>query len=276
MAGFATEAALKTALDAQNVFRQSYYKASLAVGSALNMGSGWRIGNLPVAGADPATTPGTAYSSTVGGIVFPDTSPLRKFLIHWGSRKAQGSPGCVFLYDRLVGVSGIAVSSTGNKTVNSAALTRYTDGIGVEVYLEVTTAGNTTAPIVSMNSYTNQDGTPGKSGATITFPTTTLGANALVGPMPLAAGDTGVKSVETINVATAGGGSGVVNVILVKHLASLGTGEAANANQTSERLSPHPFYPPVRIFDGATLQVMLRHNASSSSDVEGEITVVFG
>lgn len=276
MAGFATEAALRTALDAQNVFRETYSKQSVPVGTSLNIGSAWRLGARPSAGADPATTPGTAYSNTAGGIVFPDISPLRKFLLSFNARKSQASQGGVFLYDRLVGVSGIAMSSTGDKTINSAALTRYTDGAGVEVYLEVTTAGNTTAPIVSLKSYTNQAGTSGKIGGTFTFTSATLGANSLVGPLPLASGDTGVRSVETLNVATAGGGSGVVNLILVKHIAGVGVGDASNPNQTSERQSPYPFTPLIRIFDGATLQILMRHNASAASDLEGEVVVVYG
>lgn len=278
MAGFATEADLRTALDAQNLFMESYYKTTGASGANMNTTSSWRLGTRPAAGADPATTPGTAYNSTAGGIVFPDTSPLRKFLINWHGRTDQASPGGNLIYDRLVGVSGIAMNSTGDKTINSTALTRYTDGVGVEVYLEVTTAGTTTAPTLTMSSYTNQDGTATRAGGAITFPTATLNANALVGPLPLQAGDTGVRSVEKLNVSVAGGGSGVVNVILVKHIATIGAGEPAAqlVRQTTERQSPYPFYPPVRIFDGATLMLMSRHNATSSATLDGTLTVIFG
>lgn len=268
MAGFATEAALQTALDAGNLFTGGFYKVMTATGFA----SDWRVGTLPAAGADPATTPGTAYESTVGGIVLPDTSPLRKFVTFISIRSDNTQARHIGLWDRLVGVSGIAVNSTGNKTINSTALTRYTDGAGVQVFLEITTAGTTTAPIISMNSYTNQAGTATRAGATITFPAVNSVANTLVGPMPLQAGDTGVRSVETLNVATAGGGSGVVNVILVKPLVSIGQ----IGTTPFERLSPRPYHAPVRLFDGATVMVAQREAGASGGNLIGIYTVVYG
>lgn len=274
MAGFATEAALKTALDAQNIFRESWHK-NASGGITSSQLVGWfKHGPRPSAGADPATTPGTAYSNTAGGIVFPDTSPLRKYIVGFGAiqNSNQNNPGVVYLWDRLVGVSGIAMSSTGDKTINSTALTRYTDGVGIEVYLEITAAGNTTAPIVSMSSYTNQAGTSGRSGATITFPSATTSISHLIGPMPLASGDTGVRSIETINVATAGGGSGVVNVILVRPLLML----PATLHLPFERISPRPFHGPIRIFDGATLMMGSRYQSTSDDETQGYISVVYG
>jgi hypothetical protein len=274
MAGFATEADLKAALDAGNVFYDSFSKDAGGGLTTLATVGWWDEPTRPAAGATPATTPGTSYSNTAGGIVYPDLSPVRKFVVSFGVKQNVGNVnnGAVYLWDRLVAVSGIAMSSTGDKTINSTALPRYTDGVGVQVWLEVTTAGTTTAPVCSMSSYTDQDGNTGQAGGSITFPAIALSNAHLVGPMPLAAGDTGVRSVETINVSVAGGGSGVVNVVLVKPLLSIGIAQA----QAFERLSPRPFYPPIRVYDGATLMLAGRWTGTSSDAITGWITTVFG
>src|SRR4029079_1307052 len=122
------------------------------------------------------------------------------------------------LVDRLVGVGSIAVSSTGVKNVGSPTLPRYTSGVGVLAYAEVDTAGTTTAVQLNLDTYTNEDGTTVRTGGTFTFNAATATRGSLQGPLPLAAGDRGVKSVETVNVTVAGAGSGVINIVLLRTL----------------------------------------------------------
>jgi hypothetical protein len=232
----------------------------------------WRTGTVPAAGGDGGAgsgTPGaggTALDLADGSLAkWADVSALTR---HLTTMELIGSADATYmLYDRLVSVSAVAVNSTGNKNVGSAALPRYTNGIGVECWLEVTTVVSTTAPIVSMNSYTDTDDNTGQAGATITFPATNTAVNTMVGPMPLATGDVGVKAIATINVATASAGSAAVNVVLLKPLLYFGstTGLAA----AIDLVSMYPSLP--RIYDGASLGLAMFSTGTGAHTVFGKI-----
>jgi hypothetical protein len=277
MAGFASHQALKDAVANGQYLTQQWYKSGSSTSSVSNWVSLWRVATLPAAGADPAVgsgTPGaggTAYSSTAGGITLGDLATKNKYLLDLTARSVTtNSQSTIWLMDRLVGVSGLTMNSTGDKNCNTVALPRYATGVGVMAFLEITTAGTTTTPVVSLSSYTNQSGTGGKVGGTISFPGTTTAANTLVGPLPLASGDTGIRSVETINVGTAGGGAGVVNLILVKPLWMVGSTNAVH----SEVQFFQPNASPIRVYDGATL-MFADTGQSSTQTYEGSVTVVW-
>lgn len=276
MAGFATYADLKQALADQHILTRSFGGAGTS-GSGLGPWIGyWTTMVRPTPGSAPASTPGTAYTNATGGIVFPDTSPNLKYLIRSLVTFETGNSDliCIKFVDRLVGVGGLVLTSTGNKTVNSTALPRYTDGGGVEAWLEVSTAGSTTAATVSMNSYTNQDNQNARAGGSISFATATQPANALLGPLPLQAGDTGVKSVETINVSVAAGGSATVNLILVKPLFMHGLNGVQD--RRTERSWPLPYIHPIRFYDGATIMMIQRNCTNNTTEFRGSLTVVEG
>jgi hypothetical protein len=229
----------------------------------------WTVGSFPGAGGNGAAgsgTPGaggTALSIADGSLVkIPDqTLPITKHLtefIAWSDRDCT-----IMLYDRLVSISGISLVGTGNKNVNSVALPRYTTGEGVEVWLEVTTATTTTAAVISMNSYTDESGNGTSAGATLTFPAAATRLSAFIGPMPLASGDYGVRSVETLNVATAAA-TGVVNVVLIKPLVYLST--ATYLSRDVDLVGSLP-----RLFNGASLGMAVMTNGSQTINVWGKI-----
>lgn len=231
----------------------------------------WKIGGYPGAGADPAGTPGTQYDDAAGAMFFPDQASDQKHLISFGALSTQSV--ILLLYDRLVGVGGISVASTGNKTINSSALLRYSGAAAknVQCWLEVTTATTTTAPVVSMNSYTDQDGNTAQAGGSVTFPAAATNVDALIGPMPLATGDLGVRSVETINVATAAA-AGVVNVILIRPLAYLYVPtSAAIERDTVLQITSLP-----RIYDGASLCLAYMASGTTAPTIMGSIRVAYG
>lgn len=270
MAGFATEADLAAALDAQTVLWRPWAKTFANSDVTGNWCSAWPNGIIPPAGATPATTPGTSYTNDPGGVTFPDLDPIRKFLVFhdWVPRSLNTTQN-VLIVDRLVAVSGISLSTTGDKTVSSVALPRYTDGIGVWAMLEITTAPSTTAPTISLNSYTDQDGNTGQVGGSISGTAVSNVAGTILGPFPLAAGDTGVKAVSTVNVSVASA-TGVANLILVKPLVGLGS---TNQAIPSERQRPHDY---VRLFDGATLMFIAKVGGTGTPTGQGSIGVVYG
>jgi hypothetical protein len=275
MAGFTTYDQLKTSFSDAKIETFTYECLGLT-GYPANFTAyvgTWYQNVRPIPGADPAGTPGTTYSNTSGGIIFANSSEY-KFLYDCSALSAQTAASSVQILDRLVGVGAIAINSTGNKTINSAALSRYTSGESVMVLLEIQTAGTTTSPIVSLSSYTNSAGDTTRAGATITFPANNYPKGGLVGPMPLQAGDTGVRSVETINVATAGGGSAAVNVILVKFISTIQM-DGGRA-RWGDKLGPTPFTNLPRIYDGATLMLTTRNTSNSTTPFFGHVSVIRG
>lgn len=130
---------------------------------------------------------------------------------------SQMVTGLPMITDRLVHSGGIVADVTTAQTTNlpTAALPRYTDGIGVMIGLDVYTATGSTATTVTA-SYTNQDGTSGRTTQVVVWP-----ASAPVGRryiLPLQDGDTGVRSVESVTFAGSTTGAGNVGVTLFKPL----------------------------------------------------------
>jgi hypothetical protein len=132
------------------------------------------------------------------------------------------------LVDRLVHTSGLSGTNVGAQTINSTALTRRTDAVGVMLALEVYTQIGAT-PQTATISYTNQNGTAGRSG-TVAIPANAL-AGEFIGPMTLQAGDTGVKSVQTLTLGGSTGTAGDFGITLYYILASI----PYSANTIEER-----------------------------------------
>lgn len=254
----------------QDTFEGDFAKVGTQTTAAGVWHSLWPVGSYPGAGGNGAAgsgTPGaggTALTIADGSIIrIPDqTLPITKHLtefIAWSDRDCT-----IMLYDRLVSISGISLVGTGNKNVGSATLPRYTTGEGVEVWLEVTTATTTTAAIISMNSYTDESGNGTSAGGSLTFPAAATRLSSFVGPMPLATGDYGVRSVETVNVSTAAA-AGVVNVVLIKPLAYIST--ATYLARNTDLVGTLP-----RLYNGATLGLAAMTTTSQTLTTWGKIT----
>lgn len=228
----------------------------------------WTDIGSPGAGIEPATTPGTAFDNEAGSIYWADKSPDEKYLLTHGAIATQD---CVVMYyDRLVGVSGVSIATTGAKTINSVALPRYAgaDATDVEVWLEVTTAVTAGTPQISMSSYTNQVGTSGRTGATLTLSATP--AIHSMWKMPLQSGstDSGVRSVENLNVSVLGT-AGIVNVVLIKPLAYI----VVMANEMNERDDVNQLKCLPRIFDGASIGMAFLATTTTAPNFYGALRV---
>ena len=164
---------------------------------ALDKSSGEAIGPLPLIGSNSLQLLGAKIGSTsVSGL-------------------------SVILVDLLNLQGGISSSITGSQTTNlpTAALTRYTSGEGVMAGVYIENQVGSTATTFTVG-YTNQAGTSGQtSTATVIGGTGFREAGAII-PIPLAIGDTGVRSVDSINLAASLGGI-AIGVCLFKPLAML-------------------------------------------------------
>lgn len=165
---------------------------------------------------------------------------------------------------------------------NTNPLTRNTDGSGVMAY--VVAQGTYTGGAEFFITYTNQDGVSGRTSKTCRSNlSTTAGTIIHSGPsagalsntwmIPLAQGDTGIRSVQEFTFLSANGG--IFALVLCKDLGSMSIREA-NVPSEKDFLVDTGFNMPV-IPDGAYLSFLVLPNASiAGAAIYGNIETVWG
>jgi hypothetical protein len=162
---------------------------------------------------------------------------------------------------------------------NTASLTRYTNGVGVRAFLVVQVPQTANAVAACTVNYTNQDGTAGRS---VTFgvlgqsvigslcnqaSTTGIVSTAPIAPfVPLASGDTGLRSVQSVTFS--GGIGGFVNVVLCRPMFHLAM--PVNSIAAEKHLLLHDGRVP-ELVPGAFLQFLTHKNGSGSLAVLGQL-----
>lgn len=176
----------------------------------------WRAG--PDTGAIP-TTPEVPTKDTVGAMPLSDSDGVQRLARYSGSNSVGAY---VLLCDRLSHQGGLSGTDATTQTTNlpTAALTRYTDGIGVMAALEIYTTVGTTGTTATV-AYTSATQSP----SDMVSPATPFGATGfnVAGRfiiLPLAEGDVGLRSVESVTLAGTTGTTGNFGVTLFKPLAA--------------------------------------------------------
>lgn len=275
MPGFASYQQLAVSTQVGRSATSALYKAAQAPQGAGAWYSSWTQAGVPAAGANPASTPGTAYVSAAGAFTFPDVAPQRRYLSQV-MLTPSSQPMTLMVYDRLVGVGSLSITSAGSRTVNSVPLPRYAgaDSVGVQAWIEVPSALTvSTALQLSLSSYTNQDGVAGRAGTAVNPPFATLPAGSLIGPLPLQAGDTGVRSVEVgLGVGGTVPATGVVNLLLLRPLTYL-FAFAGNANERDQIVVTTKL---PRVHDGASLAFAFLAGSTTAFSYWGTLATVWG
>lgn len=189
---------------------------------------------------------------------------------------AATSAPCVMMLVDMLGFYPITtVTTTGAQALNNTVtIPRYTTGAGVQAILVPSTVMGAGTPTCQL-TYTNQAGTGSK--VTPTTPALpTLNTTAPVtqvcysgtgsgkfGPfMPLANGDSGIRSVQSINFS-ATMTSGVQNLILVKPLLTL---PITTIGVASERDLVNQLPSMPKVYDGACLAWMMYAGAATPTN----------
>jgi hypothetical protein len=221
-------------------------------------------------GAATAPSPGlagAALTSYGGQIPFPAAVAGKN--IHLARFQAQATiAGTLILCDRLWHNSGLNLTVTTAQTINSVAwpardANGSTNGDQVLIGLEVTTATGSGAPVFTM-SYTDQGGTAGKTGTGIL----TGIASSAVGsfyPMGLAAGDTGVRSVQSFTLS-ASWTSGAASLVAYREIARL---ELTSANVPAAIDAITAGMP--RMYDNSVLFLLFVPSATTASNISGQV-----
>jgi hypothetical protein len=262
MAGFKSINAYADAYLSGASVVSSFRKAPTQANTAANwMDLSMASGN-PVPNYYAATPLISAKLDPQAGIYHgPGVSPARKFLrlFQVFSNSANAAPSLWYLCDYLLYYPFIDMDAVGEEQILSTTLPldRYEDGAGVRMMMV------NVSPTVGGGeftvSYVNQDGvtktTPNHfcSAATniATLTATTQNASGFMPFLSLAAGDSGVRSVNSVTFSVANGG--LCSLVLVKPLRNIRIREANVATEV-ESLLCAPDLP--RVYDGAYLNLI--------------------
>ena len=220
-----------------------------------------------------ATAGGIRHGGDVGGF---------KHLLNAAAQTAAATTApCVLMLVDLLGFYPITtVTTTGAQTLNNTVtLPRYTDGAGVQAFLTPSTVMGAATPNLSIN-YTNSAGVAGKATpATLPIGNSAAAVTSIVysgtgagkfGPfMPLAAGDAGIRSVQSVTLS-ASYVSGVLNLVLAKPLLTL---PITTLGVTAERDLVNQFMAMPKIYDGACLAWIMLAGAATpvASPISGHL-----
>lgn len=175
----------------------------------------------------------TLTRSANGGINHgPNVSPSTKYLWNILAMSTGASPAypiALVLLDYLLFYPFCDDSTTDVQTMdNTNALSRYTDGKGVQI-MAVSQAARTGGQTFRV-TYTNQDGVPGRVTPTVFQPnfaatgsvigTVANSASASTPFLPLQEGDTGVRSIQSVQMIS-GVDIGLFCLVLVKPIESI-------------------------------------------------------
>jgi hypothetical protein len=246
---------------------KAFMKSSQTSEGAGTWHSLWTATGYPGAGAAQGSLNGAICNdTTVGGFPFVNAAGAANNYLGYISA-ASSTAGTFILYDRLWHNSTISATSISAQNITQPALTRFTDGAGVELWGEVYTATGATASTLTV-SYTDQDGTTGNS-ATYAHPANALTLGQMF-PFVLASGDYGVRAVAsaTFSVST---GAGSIGLTLVKRLVTIPLPQvnvAAVYDAFSTGLREIP--------DDACLAMMVQCTATNTGQINGELTIAKG
>lgn len=136
-----------------------------------------------------------------------------------GARFNAVNAGSYMLCDRLAHSGGLSGTVATAQTTNlpTPSLTRYTSGEGVRVGITIYTQIGTTAATVTV-TYTDQDGNGSQVSPTVAIGATGFREAGRMIMIPLAVGDTGVRSVESVTLNVTTGTAGNFGVTLFKPL----------------------------------------------------------
>ena len=200
------------------------------------------------------------------GNVSPDTKHCMN--VSAVSAVATAVPSVLMLADIQGYYPGISMNLATAQTLTGTPTLRYANGVGVLPFLSVTTATGATAHNVAL-SYTNQAAVAGRALAqTVACTASAIAAHIThtgtaannFGPfLPLAGGDTGVQSAQSVTISAASG-AGVAALVFARPLLTL---PMTTIGVAAERdlLNQIPSLP--RVYDGACLQWLMYAGAAT-------------
>ena len=227
------------------------------------------LGGNPAAGSVTAGLTGATYSTSSAvpaGILYrKDPASGNAYLARL--RVVSNLIGTVLLCDRLWDCSP-ATAVTTAQTVTSPTLPArdslgQTNGLGVQMAIEVVGATSATAATISM-SYTNSGGTSGKTASFVDAPTAAAAQIGQFFRIGLAAGDLGVQSVQSVTFA-ADWTSGSIALVAYRVLAKFDLQVPNEPNMIDDITSGFP-----QLYNGTCPFLVFICSSNSNASISGE------
>lgn len=237
--------------------------------------STWALAGNPGAGSFDNTLAGVALNSTSANVngQIPFTNPVSGNTYLARFQGGATIAGTLLLCDRLWHNGGFTITSNTAQTVNSATwpardANGTTNGEGVLLGLEISASAGAAAPTITV-SYTNQSGTSSRT-ATNSFPTANSPAAGSFFPIGLQAGDTGVRSIQSLTLS-ASWVSGTMNLVAYRVIAALELTGAFVPNAIDAITSGFP-----RLYDGSVPFLIFIPSTTTTSNISGQVVYTQG
>ena len=261
------------------------YITSLGTGTGANNGGTYNINISQTVTSQTITGTATPNGLYTGGNVSPSIKNVLNIAAYSGA--ATSAPAVLMLVDQVAMFTVSSVTTTGAQSMTGTqTLPRYTTGAGLQAFIVPSVVMGLGTPTIQLG-YTNAAGTSGRltpASPSLPIATTTSAVGQIIysgtgagkyGPfMPLQAGDTGIQSIQSINLS-ATMTSGSLVVILCKPLFTL---PLTTVGVASERDLVNQLPSMPRIFDGANLQWLMYAGAATPTNTAyyGSLDVAWG
>lgn len=242
------------------------YKANQSTEGAGFWHSLWKAVGSPPAGATPATGVGEIpTSATAGAISFTNAAGGEDTYLA-RAVAANANVAGLLIYDRLWVNSGLVgnittLQSFVGQTVNRGGFP------GVEIWIEWNTGTGTATGNLTV-TYTDQDNNTGATSVSPMYNGPSLNQMA---PLPLAVGDTGVKSVQSVQLSVACSIAGDFGIMLLRPIAFLSIPQISVSNMHDAFATGMP-----TIEDNACLALSMLCSSSVMGNTFAELSLVQG
>lgn len=175
------------------------------------------------------------------------------------------------LFDFLWVNSGLAVTTTTAQSITTPTLPARdlndsSNGQGVVAAILVTTATTNGSAVTNTTmSYTNQDGTSGRTATIASFPATGVAGTVVF--FQLQAGDTGIRSIQSVTLGTSYGG-GAISLVLLRPIVGQSCASANAGGPPLNVVTPGPKLPA-----GVCLHPIGLMSANSATTLVGNLVI---
>lgn len=179
-------------------------------------------------------------------------------------------------FDVLWVNSGIAVTTTTAQAITTPTLPARdvnggTSGEGCMIGMLTTTANTNAAAIANSTvSYTNSKGVPGRTATLSAIAGSQAPITPVIGTLiwfNLAAGDTGVQSIQSVTLGTSYG-AGALSLFIARDIATIGT---TIPNVTAQKI---PNTPGIRLYNGTCMLHCILASATTATFFSGEFAIM--
>jgi hypothetical protein len=180
------------------------------------------------------------------------------------------------MFDVLWVNTGLVVTTTTAQAITMPALpprdlNGTTDGVGCSIAMLFTAAATNAAVIANSTvSYTNSDGVAGRTATLAAIVGSQIPATPVIGTIVwfnLAAGDKGVRSIQSVTLGTSLG-AGSISMMITRDIMQIGT---TIPNVSASRVAPSP---GVRLYNGTAMLHGVLTSAATATFFAGEVTVM--